>query len=55
LIHNGFELKRIKGSHRIYYNPFNKRRAVIPYHKKDIPIGTLLEIIKQAGINKDVL
>lgn len=55
LIQNGFELKRIRGSHRIYYNSIKQRRVVVPYHKKDIPIGTLLEIIKQAGIDKDEL
>jgi len=27
----------------------------VPLHKKDLPIGTLLEIIKQAGKSKDKL
>jgi predicted RNA binding protein YcfA (HicA-like mRNA interferase family) len=49
----GFVLDRIKGSHHIYYHPETKRRAVIPFHKKDLPKGTLLEILKQAGINKE--
>ena len=51
----GFVLDRTKGSHRIYYHPESKRRVIIPYHKKDLPKGTLMEILKQAGINKEEL
>ncbi|MGC8638210.1 MAG: type II toxin-antitoxin system HicA family toxin, partial [Athalassotoga sp.] len=43
---NGFVLDRTKGSHRIYFNEKTKRRVVIPFHKADLPIGTLLEILK---------
>ncbi|KAA0245039.1 MAG: addiction module toxin, HicA family [Candidatus Brocadia sp. AMX2] len=49
----GFILDRTKGSHHIYYHPENKRRVVIPFHKKDLPIGTLHEILKQAGISRE--
>lgn len=48
----GFILSRIKGSHRLYYNPDTKRRVIVPFHKKDLPKGTLFEILKQAGINR---
>ena len=51
----GFLLDRIKGSHHIYYNPETKRRVVVPLHKKDLPKGTLLEILRQAGIGRDEL
>ena len=51
----GFVLDRIKGSHHIYYHPETKRRVVVPLHKRDLPKGTLLEIIKQAGISKEEL
>ena len=51
----GFVLDRSKGSHRVYYNPENKKRVIIPYHKKDLPKGTLMEILKQAGITKEEL
>lgn len=51
----GFILDRTKGSHRIYYNPDTKVRVVVPFHKKDLPRGTLLEILKQAGIDKSDL
>jgi predicted RNA binding protein YcfA (HicA-like mRNA interferase family) len=51
----GFVLDRVSGRHHIYYHPETKRRAVIPVHKKDLPRGTLLEILKQAGISKSEL
>ena len=51
----GFVLDRIKGSHHIYYHPETGRRAVIPFHKKDLPKGTLHEILKQAGISKEAI
>ena len=51
----GFVLDRVSGSHHIYYHPGTKRRAVIPVHKKDLPKGTLFEILKQAGISKSEL
>jgi predicted RNA binding protein YcfA (HicA-like mRNA interferase family) len=51
----GFVLDRIKGSHHIYYHPETKRRVVVLFHKRDLPKGTLLEILKQAGISKEEL
>jgi predicted RNA binding protein YcfA (HicA-like mRNA interferase family) len=55
LLQKGFVLDRIKGSHHIFYHPETKKRAVVPYHCKEIPVGTLLEILYQAGIPKDEL
>ena len=46
----GFILDRIKGSHHIFLHPQNKKRAVVPHPKKDLPIGTARTILKQAGI-----
>jgi len=51
----GFVLDRVKGSHHIYYHPETRRRVVIPFHKKDLPKGTLLEILRQANIHRDEL
>ncbi len=51
----GFVLDRTKGSHYIYYNKETNKRAIIPVHKRDLPKGTLLEILKQAGISKEEL
>ncbi len=51
----GFVLDRAKGSHHIYYHYKSRSRVVIPYHRKDLPKGTLIEILKKAGINKEEL
>ncbi len=51
----GFVLDRTKGSHQIYFNPTTGKRVVVPFHKKDLPKGTLLEILRQAGISKEEL
>jgi predicted RNA binding protein YcfA (HicA-like mRNA interferase family) len=50
----GFILKRITGSHHIFFHPDLRKTVVVPVHgKKDIPNGTFLSIIKQAGISKE--
>ncbi|MCJ7472693.1 MAG: type II toxin-antitoxin system HicA family toxin [Actinobacteria bacterium] len=51
----GFILDRTKGSHQIYYLPETKIRVVVPFHKKDLPVGTCLAILKSAGIGKKEL
>jgi predicted RNA binding protein YcfA (HicA-like mRNA interferase family) len=52
---NGFVLDRVRGSHHIYYHPETRIKVVVPLHKKDLPKGTLLEILKQAGISREDL
>lgn len=49
----GFILERTKESHQIFRHPETRNMVVIPYHKKDLPRGTFLEILKQAGISKE--
>jgi predicted RNA binding protein YcfA (HicA-like mRNA interferase family) len=48
----GFVLDRSRGSHQIWLHPVSRKRAVVPMHNKDIPIGTLSSILRQAGIDK---
>ena len=45
---NGWELKRINGSHHILQK--NEKTIIIPVHGKDIPTGLLNKILKQAGL-----
>jgi predicted RNA binding protein YcfA (HicA-like mRNA interferase family) len=52
---NGFELKRIKGSHHFFQHPISGKITVVPMHNKDLPKGTFLAILKQAGIDKNEL
>ena len=50
----GFEPVRQKGSHIILVNETSnpKRALVVPNHK-EIDTGTLLEIIRQAGLKRE--
>ena len=51
----GFRLDHKTGSHFIFYDAKNRRRAVVPFHAKDLPKGTIMSILKQAGIAKEEL
>jgi predicted RNA binding protein YcfA (HicA-like mRNA interferase family) len=51
----GFVLDRSRGSHQVWLHPVSRKRAVVPMHNKDIPVGTLYAILKQAGIDKEEL
>ena len=55
LIRNGFVLDHTSGSHFIYYHPVLKRRAVVPKHNRDIPKGTLLSLLREAGFTQEEL
>ena len=52
---NGFVLDHTSGSHFIFYNPDSRRRAVVPRHKRDIPKGTLLSLLREAGFTREAL
>ncbi len=48
----GFQLDHSTGSHFIFYRSKDKKRVVVPNHIKDLPKGTLMSILKEAGISK---
>ncbi len=48
----GFKIDHSTGSHFIFYNSKTKKRAVVPYHVKDLPKGTIMSILKEAGISR---
>jgi len=52
LLINGFVFKRAKGSHQLFYNKTSNKTVTVPMHGKDMPKGTFLAILKQAGIDK---
>ncbi len=52
---HGFEFIRAKGSHQIFKNRTTGKMTVVPMHKGDLPKGTLLAILGQAGIDKESL
>jgi predicted RNA binding protein YcfA (HicA-like mRNA interferase family) len=52
----GFVFSRSKGSHRIYRHPETGNRVTVPYHAgRTIPPGTLANILREAGIDRDRL
>jgi predicted RNA binding protein YcfA (HicA-like mRNA interferase family) len=50
-----FILDHLSGSHSIYYHPVSKRRAVVPQHNRDIPKGTLMSLLREAGFTREEL
>jgi predicted RNA binding protein YcfA (HicA-like mRNA interferase family) len=53
---HGFIFKRSKGSHHLYFNPITNKTVIVPVHGgKDLKKGTFLAVLKQAGIDKNVL
>ena len=49
----GFVKDHQTGSHVIMYNPTTKRRAVIPYHVRDLPRGTLSAILRESQVSRE--
>ena len=53
LKNKGFYISRQSGSHMIlHHNLDYTKRVTLPIHNKDLKPGTLLSILKQAGIDK---
>jgi predicted RNA binding protein YcfA (HicA-like mRNA interferase family) len=48
-------LDHISGSHFIYYQLVSKRRAVVPKHNRDVPKGTLVSLLREAGFTREDL
>jgi len=47
---DGWRIVRTKGSHHHFKHPKKKGLVTIPHPKKDIPIGTVKSILRQAGL-----
>lgn len=41
----------VRGSHHHYKHPTKKGKVTIPHLKSDLPIGTVKQILKQAGLS----
>ncbi len=51
LLKHGFIVNVSKSSHRQYYNTETKAHTTVPFHSKDIPVGTLRSIIRQSQLS----
>lgn len=49
----GFIEDRQSGSHKVFYNLVTSKRAVVPYHLKELPKGTLSAILRESGVSKE--
>lgn len=47
---DGWYLVATKGSHHQYKHETKEGRVTVPHPKKDLPIGTVNSILKQAGL-----
>jgi predicted RNA binding protein YcfA (HicA-like mRNA interferase family) len=50
LVANGWILDRVKGSHHTFRHPDLRHAVTVPHPKKDLGIGLVKAIKKQAGI-----
>jgi predicted RNA binding protein YcfA (HicA-like mRNA interferase family) len=49
----GFVFRRATGgTHEIWWNEETRKTCVVPHHK-EVKVGTIQSIIRQAGISKD--
>lgn len=50
ILADGWVFKSQEGSHRHYTHPAKQGKVTIPFHCKDLTIGTEKSILKQAGL-----
>ncbi|MCM1092006.1 MAG: type II toxin-antitoxin system HicA family toxin [Butyrivibrio sp.] len=50
ILADGWIFKSQDGSHKHYVHPTKHGKVTIPFHCKDIPKGTEISILKQAGL-----
>jgi predicted RNA binding protein YcfA (HicA-like mRNA interferase family) len=46
----GWRLDRIRGSHHVFKHPARSGTVVVPHPKKDLGVGLVAAIRKQAGL-----
>lgn len=46
----GCDLVRHGSSHDIWYSPITKQKFTVPRHSKEMPNGTVNNILKQSGL-----
>jgi len=46
----GWILRAVKGSHHIYIHPQRGGHLTVPHPKKDLGVGLVQKLLKQAGL-----
>lgn len=49
----GYEEVSVSGSHHKFVQKLLRRRVIVPHPKRDLPVGTVRAIYKDAGWEKD--
>jgi predicted RNA binding protein YcfA (HicA-like mRNA interferase family) len=49
----GWQYRNATDSHRRYKHPTRPGAVIVPFHRRDLKRGTLLGIIKDAGLTAD--
>jgi len=47
---DGWELKRVTGSHHHYWHASKRALVTVPHPKRDLPVGTVKSIERQSGL-----
>jgi predicted RNA binding protein YcfA (HicA-like mRNA interferase family) len=53
LLQDGFEQVSVSGSHHKFVHRQLRKRVIVPHPKRDLPVGTVRAIYKDAGWKKD--
>jgi predicted RNA binding protein YcfA (HicA-like mRNA interferase family) len=48
---DGWELHHVKGDHHQFKHPTKPGKVTVPHPSRDLPMGTLRSIFRQAGWN----
>lgn len=48
----GWVLRGVKGSHHVYVHPQRPGHVTVPHPRKDLGLGLVRAILKQAGLEK---
>lgn len=51
----GWQLDRTRGSHHIMVNSELRKAVTVPVHNRELKTGTLLSILRSAGISREEL
>ena len=54
LLSNGFIVNMSKSSHKQYFNSETKAHTTVPFHSRELAIGTLRSIIRQSQLPIDL-
>ena len=50
LMEDGWVLRGVKGSHRVYTHPIKPGHISVPHPRKDLGQGLVNKLLKQAGL-----